>query len=97
MSTDQHRPVAELRIWARSFLSRPRLTEDGCYKDYVEQYLSLKEDVLDAEIHGFRDANHGDGEEHVVADLDGLSGADGATVCDVFPHHFEDVAGSFKV
>ena len=95
MSTDQHRPVAELRIWAKSFLSRPRLGENQ-----VEHHGLMSKDkcdILDAKIHGFRDANHGDGEKHVVADLDCLPGADGAAMCDVFAHHVEDGAGTLKV
>jgi hypothetical protein len=35
----------------------------------------MDESLLNAEIHRFRDANHGDGQEHVVADFDSLTGS----------------------
>ena len=39
--------------------------------------------LLDAEVHGLGGADHGDGQQHVVTDLDGAAGAHGAAMGDL--------------
>ena len=46
----------------------------------------MLEPLLDAEVHGFRCAYHGDGQQHVVADLHGAARPHSPAVGDLGPH-----------
>ena len=49
--------------------------------------------LLDAEVHGLGGANHGDGQQHVVTDLDGAAGAHCAAVGDLGGRGDRDTQG----
>ncbi len=55
----------------------------------VEQLLAVEAELV-GQDEGFGDAEHGDGQHHVVADLGGLAGAGGTGVDDVAAHALQD-------